>query len=74
MVERPRSKRIAVARPSVDHLEASGRDDNVKMNDPASTSSVSRMDDRPRAFREIDQGVEEDRRKIDAAISICRGC
>ena len=69
-----RPKKTLVAKRSVGDVEADvhkindGKIDKVNVDHPAS----SRTDDRLNFLRELDRRQEEERRKIDAAITICR--
>ena len=69
-------KSVPVARSSVADVATVGRNqdyDNT-MNDAASIASVSGIEDDRGAFRELDQKLEEERRKMNAAMTICRTC
>ena len=72
-----RPKKTLVAKRSVEadaHKINDGKIDKVNVDHPASIGRASGADDRLNVFRELDRRQEEERRKIDAAITICRGC
>lgn len=79
-VSSPRPKKTLVAKRSVGDVEADAHKindskiDKVIVDHPASTGRASSTDDRVTFFRELDRRQEEERRKIDEVLTICRGC
>jgi hypothetical protein len=71
-----RLQSIPVARSHEADVEASSRKqgNDVKMAEPAAPDSVTPVNDDHRAFRELDRKMEDENRKMNEAITICRAC